>query len=109
MGQRVLLVGGSGTIGRATARALVAAGHTVIALLRPGAQVTLPGCTVLTGEVTDPQVLHRVMTTARPDAVVSCLASRTGAPDDARRVDRDANSALLRAALVAGVTRFVLL
>lgn len=109
MGQRVLLLGGSGTIGRATSRALVQAGHTVIALLRPAAKISLPGCSVLTGEVTDPQALHQAMVAARPDAVVSCLASRSGAPEDARRVDRDANSALLRAALVAGVPRFVLL
>lgn len=34
----VLLLGASGTIGRATARALIAAGHQVIAPLRPGSQ-----------------------------------------------------------------------
>jgi divinyl chlorophyllide a 8-vinyl-reductase len=49
------------------------------------------------------------MAAARPDAVVSCLASRSGTPGDARRIDRDAQSAALRAALAAGVGRFVLL
>ena len=32
---RVLLLGGTGSIGRATARALVGAGHEVVCLVRP--------------------------------------------------------------------------
>lgn len=107
MEQHVLLLGASGTIGRATARALVAAGHNVTVLLRPAAAAP-EGCTVIRGAVTDPAALAQALQ-ARPDAVVSCLASRSGAPHDARAVDRDANSAALRAALAAGVTRFVLL
>jgi divinyl chlorophyllide a 8-vinyl-reductase len=107
MGQQVLLLGASGTIGRATARALILAGHSVTALLRPGA-VAPEGCTVVWGAVTDPAALAQALQ-ARPDAVVSCIASRSGSPADARAVDRDANSAALRAALAAGVTRFVLL
>jgi divinyl chlorophyllide a 8-vinyl-reductase len=37
----VLLLGGTGTIGRATAQALRAEGHQVTALIRPGADAAL--------------------------------------------------------------------
>lgn len=46
---------------------------------------------------------------AGTQAVVSCLASRTGAPRDAWAVDHAANSAALKAAVGAGVGQFVLL
>ncbi|OYU17364.1 MAG: epimerase [Rhodobacteraceae bacterium PARR1] len=103
----VLLLGASGTIGRATARALLAAGHSVTVLLRPDAAAP-EGVAVVRGAITDPATLAQAMQRL-PDAVVSCLASRSGSPADARAVDRDANSAALRAALAAGVGRFVLL
>lgn len=102
----VLLLGGTGTIGRATARALLSEGHRVTALIRPGAEAReLPGCTVIRGEF--PDVLSGSMTGI--DAVVSCLASRTGAPKDAWAVDHAANSAALKAAVAAGVRHFTLL
>ena len=105
----VLLLGGTGTIGRATARALVAAGHRVTALLRPAATADLPGCTLLRAEATDPASLAAAVTQACPQAVVSCLASRTGASQDAWAIDHRANSAALAAARAAGVETFVLL
>jgi divinyl chlorophyllide a 8-vinyl-reductase len=46
---------------------------------------------------------------ARIDAVVSCMASRTGAPRDAWAVDHDAHLVVLRAAQEAGIEHFVLL
>jgi len=49
------------------------------------------------------------MTQHACDAVISCVASRSGAPDDARAIDLGLNSAALRAAIQAGVTQFVLL
>jgi divinyl chlorophyllide a 8-vinyl-reductase len=110
MGGPVLLLGGGGTVGRATARALVAAGHAVSALVRPGTGAgRLPGCQVVEGQATDPAALATVLRAVRPDAVVSCLASRTGAPADAWAVDHAANAAALGAAVAAGVGRFVLL
>jgi divinyl chlorophyllide a 8-vinyl-reductase len=104
----VLLLGSTGTIGRATAQALRAEGHRVTALIRPTADEALvPGCAVIRGEVTDPKTLDTAMTGV--DAVVSCLASRTGAPKDAWAVDHAANSAALNSAVAAGVRHFVLL
>lgn len=102
----VLLLGGTGTIGRATAAALVAAGHRVTALVRAG---SLPGCDMRHGDATAPGEVAGVLAEGGFDAIVSCLASRMGTPLDARRVDRDAHRLALAAAQEAGVRRFVLL
>lgn len=108
MKDQVLLLGATGTIGRATAGALREAGFEVVALLRPGAR-TPGGCRVVEGRVTEPADVASVMQTVRPHAVVSCLASRTGSPVDAWAVDHAAHSLVLREAVAAGVGRFVLL
>jgi divinyl chlorophyllide a 8-vinyl-reductase len=109
-GLHVLLLGATGTIGRATARALLAEGHRVTALVRPGADTgALAGCTLVTGSAASPDDLAATFAGPPVDAVVSCLASRTGTPADAWAVDHAANSAALRAALAHGVGRFVLL
>jgi len=106
----VLLLGGTGTIGRATGRALREAGHTVVVLVRPGADVSgLQGCRVIEGRVTDPADVQAAMESARPVAVVSCLASRTGEPKDTWAVDHEAHSVILKSAVAAGVRQFVLL
>jgi divinyl chlorophyllide a 8-vinyl-reductase len=104
----VLLLGATGTIGRAAARALVAAGVSVVAVVRPGAGA-VPGCRAMAAEVTDPGAVAEVMAAVRPVAVVSCLASRTGEPTDAWAVDHRAHSAVLAAAVAEGVQHFVLL
>ena len=108
---RVFVAGATGTIGRAVVRALAARGHAVTAFVRPGAELAPePRVTVRFGQVGDPQSLARDGFTGEPfDAVVSCLASRTGAPKDAWAVDHAANLTLLKAAKEAGVERFVLL
>ena len=118
---RVLLLGASGTIGMATARALVRHGHSVVCLLRPRQGVTslelnphlavcLAGSTVRWGDATDAVSLRRDGFANEPfDAVVSCMASRTGSPKDAWRVDHQAHVEALQAAQAAGVKHFVLL
>jgi divinyl chlorophyllide a 8-vinyl-reductase len=106
---KALLLGATGTIGRATAQALRAAGHEVTALVRPGADLRgLTGCRVIEGRATQPQDLARVLD-GRPAAVISCLASRTGEATDAWAVDHAAQSAVLKAAVASGVRQFVLL
>ncbi len=111
--QRILLLGATGTIGGATARALVHSGHDVVCFVRPrGAErpATLFGAEVRTGDVTDPASIARDgFRGERFDAVVSCMASRTGAPRDAWAIDHQAHVHVLNAAKSAGVTQFVLL
>lgn len=104
---RVFLLGATGTIGRATAAELLAAGHRVTALVRQDRDLP-PGLTLAVGQATDPAALQATLAGGF-DAVVSCLASRTGAPQDAWAVDHKAHVQALRAAQAAGVGQFVLL
>jgi divinyl chlorophyllide a 8-vinyl-reductase len=118
-GLRVLLLGATGTIGMATARALLRRGHEVVCLVRPHQDVgskqadtrlseRLAGAMVVQGHVSDPKVWSQPsFTQARFDAVVSCMASRTGSPQDAWRVDHEAHVGALKAAQAAGVKHFV--
>ena len=106
-----MLLGATGTIGRATARALVRQGHQVVCLVRPGrVGVDIPGAQVRPCDVTDAASLAREgFRGERFDVLVSCLASRTGAPADAWAIDHDAHVRALEAAKQAGVTQMVLL
>lgn len=105
----VLLAGATGTIGRAVARALVADGHRVICLLRPGSTLSVPGVIPLTCGLSPRGPLESALQAKRIDAVVSCMASRTGAPRDAWAVDHYLQVRLLEAAQAAGARHFVLL
>jgi divinyl chlorophyllide a 8-vinyl-reductase len=109
----VLLLGATGTIGRATAAALAARGHATVCVVRPGADPRrgLPGeVEVRAADVSDPGSLARdALRGERFDALVSCLASRTGVPRDAWAIDHRAHVAALGAARAAGVTQVVLL
>jgi divinyl chlorophyllide a 8-vinyl-reductase len=86
----------------------MAAGHEVVAVVRPGASGPA-GCARLEADVTQAGALAAAIGTARFDAVISCLASRTGAPKDAWAIDHRANSLALAAAIAADIPRFVLL
>ena len=119
--RRVFVIGATGTIGRATVRALLRRGHEVVCFVRPRAGVggvlappdsarLLSGATVRVGHVSDPASLARDgFCNERFDAVVSCLASRTGAPRDAWAIDHQAHLHVLNAARDAGVSQVVLL
>ncbi len=119
--RRVFVLGATGTIGQATVRALVRRGHDVVCLVRPRAgfggalsprdsQRLLAGAEVRLGDVTEPASLARDgFRGERFDALVSCLASRTGAPRDAWAIDHQAHVHALEAACDAGVAQVVLL
>ena len=118
---RVFVLGASGTIGRATVRALLRRGHEVVCFQRQSAGVRghladpegallLRRAVIRVGSVTDPMSLARDgFCGERFDALVSCMASRTGAPDDAWKIDHLAHVHALDAAKTAGVTHVVLL
>jgi divinyl chlorophyllide a 8-vinyl-reductase len=120
-GQRVFVLGATGTIGQAAVQALLRQGHEVVCLVRPRAGVggvltaadsarRLAGATVRIGDATDPASLARDgFRGERFDALLSCLASRTGAPKDAWAVDHRAHVQALAVARQAGVSHMVLL
>lgn len=105
--QNVAIFGASGTAGQAAARALRDAGHCVTALGRR--PLTLDGVHSDTLSLGDPAALHAALRRHKIQTIVSCIASRTGAPADAWAVDHDANLALLSAAQDTDVQHFVLL
>lgn len=110
--RRVLVFGASGTIGRATVAALARRGHEVVAFVRPmrAAGPWPDGVDVRCGEVADAASVRRDgFRGERFDAVLSCLASRTGTPGDAWAIDHDVQVNVLQAARAAGVPHFVLL
>jgi divinyl chlorophyllide a 8-vinyl-reductase len=109
---RICLLGATGTIGGATLRALLRRGHEVTCFVRsrPQAAVQVDDAGFRIVDMGDPAAIARDgFRGERFDAVVSCMASRTGAPRDAWAVDHQAHANVLAAAREAGVRRFVLL
>ncbi len=115
--RRVLMLGGTGTIGRATVRAMVSRGHEVVCLVRrPAAAGRAERSPVPAGAVarivdlTDPSSMAREGVRGEAfDVLVSCLASRTGSPADAWAIDHGAHVTALNASREAGVRHVVLL
>jgi divinyl chlorophyllide a 8-vinyl-reductase len=129
--RRVLVLGATGTIGRATVHALRRRAHEVTCIVRPAggqrvdpavaraAPATPPdvratlvrsGAELREADVLDPRSLARdAFRGERFDAMVSCLASRTGVARDAWAIDHRAHEHALAAARDAGVAQVVLL
>ncbi len=119
--KRVFILGATGTIGQATVNALLRRGHDVVCFVRPRSGVRgalskrdlielFPGATIRSGDVRDPVSLaNDGFMGERFDVLVSCLASRTGAPADAWAIDYQANLDALQIARQSGVRQAVLL
>ena len=119
--RRVFVLGATGSIGQAAVRALLGRGHEVTCFVRRHAGVggrlkaadtarLLEGTTVRIGDPLDPvSVVRDGFVGDRFDTLVSCLASRTGVPEDAWAIDHQAHVDALRAARQAGVGHMVLL
>ena len=108
---RVLLFGATGTVGRATANALVDSGYSVVCPIRsPRGKEFLPDVEIRLGNVTDPAWLaDNVFHDVHGAAVISCLASRSGGPRDAWSIDCAAHKNILALAQGSFVRHFVLL
>ena len=120
MPKRVMVLGATGTIGRATVKALVERGHEVVCFVRAsrGSDIAphqhlsnlLRGSEVRFGDVTDPLSLARDgFRGEKFDVLVSCMASRTGAPKDAWAIDHQAHVDALATARETGAMHMVLL
>jgi divinyl chlorophyllide a 8-vinyl-reductase len=110
---RIFMLGATGTIGRATVRALLRRGHDVVCFVRPNSVVgagQFGGAELRFGEVTDAGSLAQDGFRGEAfDVLLSCLASRNGSAKDAWAIDHRAHLDALAAAQVAGVKHVVLL
>jgi len=105
--KRVCLAGATGTIGQATARALAQRGYDVVCFLRARENRAAPEGARFVDFSNPASLAKDGFGDERFDAVVSCMASRTGAPRDAWAIDHQAHVNLLEAAKAAGVEKFV--
>lgn len=113
--KRMFVLGATGTIGQAVVRALVEQGDEVVCLVRPGhaeraagTPRPLIGAQLREGLATDAASLRaQGLRGERFDALISCLASRTGAPADAWAIDYQAHSQALLIAREAGIGHFI--
>ncbi|WP_298336489.1 NAD(P)H-binding protein [uncultured Erythrobacter sp.] len=111
-GKTIAVAGASGTIGRAVVRECVSQGYDVAALVRSDASARLPeldGAKTYMVDLSDPTEVVTAMTAFQPDIIISCIASRSGSPKDARKVELDANIHLLLGASGRGASHFILL
>ncbi len=107
---RICLLGATGTIGRATRRVLLARGHRVVCFVRRHPDGGAADAELRGVDMADPAAIARDgFRGERFDAMVSCMASRTGTPRDAWAVDHRAHALVLAAARASGVGHFVLL
>lgn len=110
--KRVLIFGATGTAGQGTTRALCAAGHNVTCVVRSISAVQhLPDATTrIEADIADsPKAVMQALQDQQFDVVVSCLASRTGSPKDAWRIDHGATQNALRLAKAVKANHFILL
>src|SRR5438093_13422179 len=104
---KVLVTGATGYLGGHVASRLASAGHTVLALARPGRETSVPpGCRPVVGDVLDPASLDRALDGC--DALVHMAALVKMWVKDRREFDRvnvEGLDAALRGAARRGVRR----
>ncbi|MEM9898444.1 MAG: NAD(P)H-binding protein, partial [Pseudomonadota bacterium] len=111
----IILLGASGTIGSAVLRELVTHSFDVHSFVRETSIGSVKKLsdrhTVTAVDFSDPDTIRRALsdpTLASQNAtVVSCLASRTGAPNDAWALDYKAHSDVLSIAKGVGISGWV--
>ena len=107
---RVFLTGGNGFVGGHVARALLAAGAQITALVRPGsplgALAELP-VAIVRGDLTQPAEWQTALNGCRVCFHVAALHAGTDRVEAMVAVNVDATAALLAACAAAGVQRFV--
>lgn len=114
-GEKLVVVGATGYIGKAVVRESVRRGYPTQAVVRDTQKASnepkFKGASMVQCDVTDPAALAACPTFQKGnvDVVVSCLASRTGTKSDSFAIDYQATLNVLNAARAAGARHFVLL
>ncbi|MEM9263046.1 MAG: NAD(P)H-binding protein [Pseudomonadota bacterium] len=111
----IILLGATGTIGSAVLTELVTRSFDVHSFVRETSIGSVENLsdrhTITAVDFSDPETIRRALsdpTLALQNAtVVSCLASRTGAPNDAKAIDYKAHSDFLKIAKGAGISGWV--
>ena len=107
---QVLVVGGTGTLGRQIARRAIDAGHQVRCMVRKprkGAFLQEWGCELTCGNLLDPGTIDYALDGV--DAVIDAATSRRDDSASVYTTDWDGKLNLLRACEKAGVKRYVFL
>jgi divinyl chlorophyllide a 8-vinyl-reductase len=107
--QTVLIIGATGYIGSAVVEEAVHQGYDVIAVTRsPAKEDQFTGAEVVVANVSDAAAIAKVFT-RKIDVVISCLACRSGLPQDFDDIDYKATLNVLNAAQASGTGKFILL
>jgi divinyl chlorophyllide a 8-vinyl-reductase len=119
--RRVMVLGATGTVGQATVHALLRHGLDVTCFVRPNAGVggkltaaetaqLLEGAALRFGDVANAISLQQDGFRGEQfDVLISCLASRSGDPEEAWAIDHKAHVTALECAKRAGIRQMVLL
>jgi divinyl chlorophyllide a 8-vinyl-reductase len=112
-GEKVVVVGATGYIGKAVVKESVRRGYPTTAIVRDatkaGAEPKFAGSSLVQADVCDPGSLASTLKKGEVDVVISCLASRSGSKKDSYKIDYQATLNCLNAAREAGARHFVLL
>ncbi|TRD19781.1 NAD(P)H-binding protein [Palleronia caenipelagi] len=107
---KIVLLGASGTIGTAVAREFAAEGYAVTCPVRRHCPELSTDVTQRIWDPEDPASLAAILSDQGPGAaLISCLASRTGTPEEAWRIDHVATANAFRQAHAAGFAQGILL
>jgi len=113
-GEKVVVVGATGYIGKAVVREAVRRGYPTTAVVRDAATAAaepkFQGASVVQADVSEPsQLASGPFAKGEVDVVISCLASRSGSKKDSFKIDYQATLNCLEAARAAGARHFVML
>ena len=114
-GEKIAIVGSTGYIGKAVVRESVRRGYPTTAIMRDIAkgqsEPKFDGATLQEFDVQDREkcLAGELFPKGSVDAVVCCLASRTGTKKDSYAIDYQASLNCAEAAKAAGARRFILL
>lgn len=105
---RVLVVGGTGTLGRQIVRRALDQGHSVRCLVRNLRKATFLkewGAELLVGDICKPETLPIAL--VEVDAVIDASTARASEPRSIRQVDWEGKVNLIQAVQKAGIKKFV--